>query len=153
MKFFVKDPQNNCRKIPVATYSFLSTIRNRIFDYVETTHSIFVSDEISSFASAGTFDWKRSEFRDEYYGHLKSLLSKRPNYRERNTINYGKYKIAIDPSIDNCIEKLKTKGKIRENDLKDWKDFVKQKVSKRIKKLRKHSYFLKTFRILNNGKC
>ena len=56
MKFFVKDPQNNCRKIPVATYSFLSTIRNRIFDYVETTHSIFVSDEISSFASAGTFD-------------------------------------------------------------------------------------------------
>ena len=61
--------------------------------------------------------------------------------------------IAIDPSIDNCIEKHKTKYKLRDNDLNDWKNFVKQEVSKRLKKLRKHSYFYKASKILNNDKC
>ena len=42
---------------------------------------------------------------------LKSFISKVPTYREPNTTNYSKCKIAIDSSIDNCIEKLKTKYK------------------------------------------
>ena len=39
---------------------------------------------------------------------LRSLLSKASNYREPSTINYSKFKLAIGPSINACIESLKT---------------------------------------------
>ena len=39
----------------------------------------------------------------------------------------------IGLSFDGCVKKLKTKYKFRNSDLNDWKDFVKQEVSKKIK--------------------
>ena len=53
---------------------------------------------------------------------LRSLLSKASNYREPSTINYSKFKLAIGPSINACIESLKTSFK--DNDLNDCEDFV-----------------------------
>ena len=82
--------------------------------------SIIVDDEISFSSFAGTYDCERSTFCDENHRHiitgdlrlitttkLRSLLNKGPNYREPNTINYGKFKTDIDFSIDICIETLK----------------------------------------------
>ena len=102
--------------------------------------------------------------RDEHHGHIitgdlrlttntkrERFLSKGPIYRESYTINYSKCKIAIDSSIIDCIEKLETKDKFRNNDLKDWTDFAKEKVSKGIKSLRKNSYFYETTKILNSN--
>ena len=43
------------------------------------------------------------------------------------------YKGDIGLSFDGCVKKLKTKYKFRNSDLNDWKDFVKQEVSKKIK--------------------
>ena len=40
---------------------------------------------------------------------FRCLLSKRPNYKEPNTISYSKCKITVDSSIDGCIEKLRPK--------------------------------------------
>ena len=51
--------------------------------------------------------------------NLSSLLSKGPNYRVPNTLTYSNYKIPIDSSTDNCIEKLKTKFRLRDIDLND----------------------------------
>ena len=70
---------------------------------------------------------------------LRSLLSKGPNFREPNTIKYSKCKIAIDSRTDNCIQKLKTKHKLRDNDLNDWNNFARQKVSNRIKNVRRNN--------------
>ena len=39
---------------------------------------------------------------------------------------------------------------MKNDDLNDWKEFVTQEVSKRIRNLRKNSYFYKTSKILNN---
>lgn len=52
--------------------------------------------------------------------------------------------IAIDSSIDNCIGKLKT------NDLNDWKGFVNQEVSKIIRNSEKKQPFYKISIILKN---
>ena len=124
---------------------------------------MIVDDEISFSSSAETCDCERSTFRDEYHGHIitgdlklitnskrRSLLSKGPIFREPNAINYNKYKINTDSSIGDCIEKHKTKCKLRDNGLKVWKDFIKQEVSKRIRNLRENNYFYKTSKILNN---
>ena len=62
-------------------------------------------------------------------------------------LTFSRYELLI--YIDSCAEKLKTKYKLRGNYLNDWNDFVKQKISKRIKYFRKHSYFYKTSKILN----
>ena len=43
---------------------------------------------------------------------VRNLLRKRSYYREENTINYSKCKIAIDSNIHNCREKLKIKYKL-----------------------------------------
>ena len=46
-------------------------------------------------------------------------------------------------------KKIKTKFKLRDNDLNDWEDFVKQEVAKGMKNLRRnsnfHYYFQKQF--------
>lgn len=102
--------------------------------------------------------------RDEHHGHIitgdlrlitntkrKLFLSKGPIYRESYSINYSKCKIAINSSIVDCKEKLETKDKFRDNDLKDWTDFTKEIVSKGIKSLRKNSYFYETTKILNSN--
>lgn len=78
-----------------------------------------------------TFDCERSKFHVKIMfipcrrlrlitdTNLSSLLSKGPNYRVPNTLTYSNYKIPIDSSIDNCIEKLKTKFRLRDIDLND----------------------------------
>ena len=43
------------------------------------------------------------------------------------------YKGDIGLSFDGCVKKFETKYKFRNSDLNDWKDFVKQEVSKKIK--------------------
>ena len=125
----------------MATYKFTPAIRNKILNCKETAQAITADDEISFSSSAGSCDCERSTFCDEHHGHSRDLRlitnterrdlsSSRTNYRESNTINYSKYKIAIDSSIDNSIEKLKTKYNLRESNLNGWKDFVTQEVSK-----------------------
>ena len=72
---------------------------------------------------------ERSTFRDVHHGHIitgnlklitntkrRSILGNRPNYREPNTINYSKCKIAISSSNDNCLEKLKSKYNLSTNE-------------------------------------
>ena len=127
----------------MATCRCTPTIINKILEYKETVQSVIVDDEVSFSSSARTCNCERSTFRDENHGHiirgdlglitntkLRRLLSKGHNYREQSAINYSKSKIAFDSCIDNCIEKLKTKYKFRDNDLNVWKDFVKQEVKK-----------------------
>ena len=52
--------------------------------------------------------------------------------------------------MDDCIEKLKTHYKLRDNDLNDWKHFIKQEVSKRLKNIRKTVNFYKVSKLLHN---
>ena len=40
--------------------------------------------------------------------------------------------MAIDLSVDGCMEKNKTKYRLRENDLNDSEDFVKKKKKKKV---------------------
>ena len=116
----------------MAKYKLTLTIRNKILNCKEAVQAIIVDDEISFSASALTCDCERSTFRDEHHGQIitgdlklitntkrRSLLSNRPNYREPNTKNYSKCKIAISSSVDNYLEKLKTKYNLRDNDLND----------------------------------
>lgn len=63
-------------------------------------------DKISFSSSNGTCVCGRSSFDKK--ATLRSLLSKASNYRKPSTISYGKCKLAIGPSIDACIESLKT---------------------------------------------
>ena len=108
--------------IAVATYNLTPTIRNKILNYKETAEAIILDDGISCSASLEKWNCERSAFCDEHYAQitagnlrlitntrLRSLLSEGPNYRELNTIDYSKCKIAIDSSIKNCIEKFNTK--------------------------------------------
>ena len=55
---------------------------------------------------------------------LKILSRGGPKYRASNTMNYNKWKTFIDSSIDDCIENIKTKYKLRGNDLNDRKDVI-----------------------------
>ena len=100
-----QEKHSSPENIPVTTYRLTPITRNKTLSYKEI---IIASDEISFSFSAGTCDCKRSRFCDENHCHtitgdlrlitnteLRSLLSKGPNYREPNTINYKKCKIAI----------------------------------------------------------
>ena len=142
--------------IPVVTYNLLPTIRNKIFNYKETVSTIKVDDEVSFSSATGTCDCKSSTFCDADHQHiitgdlriiantkLRKLLSKGPNFREPNTINYGKCKISLETGIEDCIGNLISKYKLNDNDLNNWRAYLKNEISKRIKTLRKNNNFYK----------
>ena len=81
---------------------------------------------------------------------LRSLLSKGPNYREANTINYNNCKTSISNGINDFIEKLKEKYKLSDNSLDNWKNYIEQQVKEKIKFLKSNNYFYKTSKVLND---
>ena len=134
-------------KSPVAKYWLTPTIRIKILNSKDAVPLIIVDDKISFSSSVGKCDCQISTFRDENQDKTltrntkgRNILSERPNYSESNTINYSKCIIVIESNIDNCLEKPKTKCELRHNNLNDWKDFLKQEVSKRTKNPRKNIY-------------
>jgi len=148
--------------LPTVAYKLSPTIRNKILNYKETVQSIKVDDEVS-FSSSGACNCGDSEFRDKHHGHiitgdlrliknnkLRTLLSKGPNFREPNTINYKNCESSINAAISEFIEKLKTKHKLSDNALDNWKSYICEAVKKKIKYLRKNNFFYKTSKVLHN---
>lgn len=56
-----------------ATQNLTLTIKYEIWNYKETSQSVFVDDEALCSASAGTCDCEDSSFRDEDHGHITGI--------------------------------------------------------------------------------
>ena len=149
--------------VPIVAYKLLPTIRNKILNYKDAVESIKIDGEVS-FSSSGTCECKNSEFCDSHHGHiitgdlrlignkkLRSLLSKGPNFREPNTINFKNCELSITAAINDFIAKLKEKYKLINNALDAWKEYIFKSVKNRIKHLRKNNFFYKTSKILNDN--
>ena len=134
----------------MVTYKLTPTIRNKILNYKETISTI----DFESGTNIYSCNCSNSEFIDKDHGHiitgdlrvvknnkLRSLLTKGPNYRLPQTINYNKCQTEICLSVDNFSEDIINKYKLTENSMDDWKVHIKEQVANKITSLKaKHKY-------------
>ena len=106
-------------KIPSTVYSLSNTIRKNNFDYKNNVKNMNTNDTRTYGTYIISCNCTNSKYLN-HYGHiitgdlriienkkLCKIISKGPNYREPNTINWKKSKESIVESLDNL-----TKGKL-----------------------------------------
>ena len=109
-------------EIPSTVYSLSNTIRKNNFDYKNNVKNMNTNDTRTYRTYIISCNCTNSEYLN-HYGHiitgdlritenkkLCKIISKGPNYREPNTINWKKSKESIVEGLDNLI-----KGKLLSN--------------------------------------
>ena len=130
------------------SYQLKTPIRNKILNYKDTVVSINTDDQ--SFLDNLSCECASSQFCDVDHGHiitgdlrfienshLRSLLSKGPNYREPSNINYPKCLDEIKNAIDNCAQDMITKNNLESEVLDGWKNIIVDKVKQKINMLKR----------------
>ena len=95
-------------------------------------------------------DCSQSEFMDTHHKHvitgdlkivtnkkLRKLLSKGPNFREKNSINFKIARKEIEAAVNNFMDRWSKRKRKTKKHLNEWKNHMLEQVDLRIKKLQK----------------
>ena len=141
------EPLRADEEIPVSTMKLNPPIRSKILNYKETVSSlnILVDEEVSFVENLPSCECTSSEFCDPHHKHiisgdlriitnqkLRKLISKGPNYREPNMLNYHKCKLSIKSSITSAIDAFAEKYDVPVESFLAWKNKILELVEKRI---------------------
>ncbi len=150
-------------EIPMISFKLNAPIRNKILNQKETVASIIRKDDGSFDLESLPCECENSQFKDGHHNHiltgdlrivenskLRQLLTKGPNFREPQTINYGKCQTIINESLDSYITNLASKTNHTEEQLRIWNQAVKQKVSENIRNLKNRNKPSRTKPVLSN---
>ena len=150
-------------EIPMISFKLNAPIRNKILNQKETVASIIRNDDGSFDLESLPCECENSQFKDGHHNHivtgdlrivenskLRQLLTKGPNFREPQTINYGKCQTIINESLDSYITNLASKTNHTEEQLRIWNQAVKQKVSENIRNLKNRNRPSRTKPVLSN---
>ena len=134
---------------PMIIYKRSPTIARKIFNYKVTVNTLNCRNWVTS--ERYNCDCKDSKFCDPNHGHimtgnlgvisndkLRSLLTKGPNYREKERINWKKVQECIDIGIDDCISSWAKYEKVDCKVLSEWKISLKDLVKKKIDRIIKY---------------
>ena len=137
-------------EIPMLSYKLKPPIRNKIFNHKEVVASIDVDEDGSIDLESIPCECERSQFKDGHHNHiitgdlrivenakLRSLLTKGPNFREPQTLNYGKCQNVINESLDSYVCKLANKTPYDEQTFENWKGTVEEKISEKVRELKR----------------
>ena len=139
---------NTEEDIPMVTMKLTPPVRSKILNYRETVSSldVVVDEDVSYVRNLPSCECHTSEFKDPHHNHvitgdlrvvqnpkLRKLLTKGPNYREPNTLNYSSCKSEIKSSLTSAIDKITMQYNISIESLLPWKNKILQLVDQRIK--------------------
>ena len=149
---------------PLITYKLEKTIRSKIFNHKETIANIFIDENDKVLLP--DCECENSIFTNDKIGHiitgdlrfvknkkLRNLLSKGPNYREPNKINFNKCKEAIKVGVEECILTMAKRYKINKNSFDGWKQCLMEKITQKVKILKKSKFQPQIKKVLNDQEC
>ena len=133
--------------VPSVIYRYTPTIRAKIFNYRKTTENLNIQEWLSCNHSC---ECQGSPFKDQHHGHiitgdltiiqngkLRKLISRGPNFRERNPINFSIQKKEVEKGLKKYIEMWSSKKNKSENYWDEWKNEVMKRVEDNIDKVRR----------------
>lgn len=143
------DLQNN-DEIPMVSYKLKPPIRNKNFNHKNVVASINVDENGSIDIDSIPCECENSQYKDAHHNHiitgdlhlvenakLRSLLTKGPNFREPCSVNYSKCQNIINESLDSYVCNLANKTPYDEETFENWKGTVKEKISEKVRKLKR----------------
>ena len=155
----MRDEEN----IPMVTYKLSSTVRNKVFNYKKTVDEINVNGEACLSMYKDLCNFNSSTFCDQQHNHiitgdlrlvanskLRKLLTKGPNFRETQTINFRIALQKIKTAINQCIDKMSSETGVPTQSFDCWKNKIFDKIKTKIDKLKSKIKPFKTTQILQD---
>ena len=158
-------PENlKAEEPPSIIYTLGSTIRNKIFNYKDTVNNINTSDLDTFGTGIHECECQNSEFCNDHHGHiltsdlriiqnsrLRKLISKGPNYREPQTVNWRKSKEEVVKGLDMCISNyMNSCNGLQRDSFALWKAKIIEKVDSKITSLKTRIRVHKTNPVLKD---
>ncbi len=132
---------------PNVVYKYTPSIRGKIFNYRQTMENLDIQEWNTN---EHLCDCEESIFKDQHHGHvitgdlkiiqndkLRKLISKGPNFREKNSINFSVQRKEIEKGLNKYIESISSRKKILSKYWDEWKDKVMKCVDENINRIRK----------------
>ena len=133
-------PQSFNEKKPIIIFKYNNSIRNKIFNYVETLQNI------DSYRTITCDCQNNQTYCNKNLNHvltgnldiisnrtIKKLLTYGPNYRTPTKPNFKKIRMNIQNSIDECIKTWMRDENVDKVVLQEWKNEVLKEIEKAIK--------------------
>ena len=138
---------NNGEGVPTVIYKLNAPIRSKIFNYIDTVNNIDKNDNNTYGTHINSCECSASTFCDPNHGHiitgnlaiikdnkLRKILSKGPNYREQNIINWKACRQKIEIGVNDFIHECNMK---KPNlNFNEWKNKLLSKIDDKIRSLK-----------------